>query len=153
MKTSGGTTPKPTVWGGGLEGNTSGGNPRVNASPGAPHPHGRRGRAGLCPQHGLCAEDAHFGTLSHTSSPLFIYFNCHYYFPQGLYFYVFGYCFSFFFFFFFFFLLIFSSRPQPAREAGAAQCETKSVPFPKRFRIYLYWKCINIHSAKGNTFN
>lgn len=151
MKTSGGTTPKPTVWGGGLEGNTSGGNPRVNASPGAPHPHGRRGRAGLCPQHGLCAEDAHFGTLSHTSSPLFIYFNCHYYFPQGLYFYVFGYCFSF--FFFFFFLLIFSSRPQPAREAGAAQCETKSVPFPKRFRIYLYWKCINIHSAKGNTFN
>lgn len=151
MKTSGGTTPKPTVWGGGLEGNTSGGNPRVNASPGAPHPHGRRGRAGLCPQHGLCAEDAHFGTLSHTSSPLFIYFNCHYYFPQGLYFYVFGYCFSF--FFFFFFLLIFSSRPRPAREAGAAQCETKSVPFPKRFRIYLYWKCINIHSAKGNTFN
>ena len=151
MKTSGGTTPKPTVWGGGLEGNTSGGNPRVNASPGAPHPHGRRGRAGLCPKHGLCAEDAHFGTLSHTSSPLFIYFNCHYYFPQGLYFYVFGYCFSF--FFFFFFLLIFSSRPRPAREAGAAQCETKSVPFPKRFRIYLYWKCINIHSAKGNTFN
>lgn len=151
MKTSGGTTPKPTVWGGGLEGNTSGGNPRVNASPGAPHPHGRRGRAGLCPQHGLCAEDAHFGTLSHTSSPLFIYFNCHYYFPQGLYFYVFGYCFSF--FFFFFFLLIFSSRPRPAREAEAAQRETKSVPFPKRFRIYLYWKCINIHSAKGNTFN
>lgn len=151
MKTSGGTTPKPTVWVGGLEGNTLGGNPRVNASPGAPHPHGRRGRAGLCPQHGLCAEDAHFGTLSHTSSPLFIYFNCHYYFPQGLYFYVFGYCFSF--FFFFFFLLIFSSRPRPAREAGAAQCETKSVPFPKRFRIYLYWKCINIHSAKGNTFN
>lgn len=151
MKTSGGTTPKPTVWVGGLEGNTLGGNLRVNASPGAPHPHGRRGRAGLCPQHGLCAEDAHFGTLSHTSSPLFIYFNCHYYFPQGLYFYVFGYCFSF--FFFFFFLLIFSSRPRPAREAGAAQCETKSVPFPKRFRIYLYWKCINIHSAKGNTFN
>lgn len=21
------------------------------------------------------------------------------------------------------------------------------------FRIYLYWKCINIHSVKGNTFN